>query len=228
MSEVLRVFRLGVINLLGVTVPGLMFIIILVSGFAAPFVLVLQHLSISLSPNLQISKFPDLPPLGTIPVAWVIILTFIMAYTIGYIIRLSTPDKLDKISGDHVIKEMGGIEKAEEEHWPYRKETNEKFPYFYTKDYLEHRGHNELLELVTWGKDNKDTLPRSKTIINKMKVETEMRSPELSAVIESNEAHIRLLFGVWLVAKSCIQFLWGGLLFAFSGMMWTLLPFAIF
>ena len=39
-----------------------------------------------------------------------------------------------------------------------------------------------------------------------MKLEIVVRSPKLSATIDSNEAHIRLLFGTWLAAKMCPWF----------------------
>jgi hypothetical protein len=38
-----------------------------------------------------------------------------------------------------------------------------------------------------------------------MKLETSFRCPQLSAIIESNEAHIRLFFGTWSACRVCLK-----------------------
>lgn len=233
MVEVLRALRLGTINILGITVPGLMFVVTFGAGFGAPVVLMLHHMTIIYNPNQKLSVFPELPPIGKIPLTWIAILIVIISYTIGYIIRLSTPDDLDRISGDIVQgidrygkKKYGGRlvgeKKIHDKNWPYHgKKEDDIFPYLHMRKYLEHRGHDELLKLVKWGEGVNVNLQRSKTIVNKMKIETSIRSPELSAIIESNEAHVRMLFGVWFVAKLCLPYLITSFLCTVSGLLVT-------
>jgi hypothetical protein len=226
MNDILRTFRLGTINLLGVTVPGLIFLFLLFFGFIAPVTISIGNLTCRTpDPLNQISSFNtnkaetntakimvlsakagkdvptlatstldetalsvfDLPPFGHISASVVGAIVVILAYVIGYIFRLSTPDELDQRSAQIVHKKM-----KPEDHWPYRGEKDNKFPYIHFQDYLENRLHSDLAKLVKW-KDN-----RSKTFVNEMKLETSLRCPQLAAIIDSNEAHIRLMFGTWL------------------------------
>lgn len=267
MGNLLRSFRLGIINLLGVTVPGLIVLFLIGFGCLAPVVLFLQDITTSVAANNK-NAILEIPPIGAVPPTLAIITLLILAYIIGYIFRLSTPDVLDRISAECVMDRMGGIHKAKEDHWPYRgkeaiheedkikegcgnifsnslfrdyrrfrkdkmkrqkkfpylclldylnyrkhkRERGNKFPYFHFKDYLYHRNHKELSDHIKWNKKR-----RSKTFVNKMKLETHMRSPQLSAIIESNEAHIRLLFGIWRAARLCLPFVLIGIGVAFIG-----------
>ena len=222
MKEILRFFSLGVINLLGIIFPGLMFIMLLVVTVVWPGATLL-HKVIHIGPGSEIllgwttlNEFPK----GNSTL--IIIVGFMLSYVLGYIIRLTTVDKLDKISAKKVIKQMGkdykkncpsaiaGIEDPEaaairEECWPYHGGPSDKFPYLHLKSYLEKRGLTDISELVTWSslpspKDGEGFL-RSKKIINNYKIEIFYKSPQLSTIIESNEAHIRLTYGTWRVSK---------------------------
>jgi len=200
MTDLLRSFRLGTINLIGVTVPGIIVLLLIYFGFVEPLLLLLQKLTTDTTSLIQI-ELPKTQLFEIINPTAVIIILLILAYIIGYIFRLSTPDDLDKISAKRVIEKMGGTEMAKADHWPHHGEPDNKFPYFHFNDYLKYRKHNELVKYVKWDKNC-----RSKTFVNKMKLITSIRSPHLSAIIESNEAHIRLLFGTWHASRLCLPF----------------------
>ena len=198
MNDILRTFRLGTINLVGVTIPGLMFLLLLLFGCIAPCLLAISYwmqVDISLT---------TLPPIGKVNLTLLSAVIVVVAYIAGYIFRLSTPDDLDKKSADIVLGRMklAGDDAPAKDHWPYRGEPENKFPYFHFKDYLTHRKHPELAAEVKWSEQ-----VRSKTFVNKMKFETAVRSPQLSAIIESNEAHIRLMFGTWLACRATFIFI---------------------
>jgi hypothetical protein len=102
----------------------------------------------------------------------------------------------------------------EKDCWPFHGGPGDKFPYLHLKSYLKKRGLDDLAKLVSWsnGPDQKDDKEpqRSKKIINNYKIEVFHKSPQLSSIIESNEAHIRLTFGTWRVST---MFLWVALAF---------------
>jgi hypothetical protein len=151
----------------------------------------------------------------------VIAIVLILAYVIGYILRLSTPDELDKRSTEIVLKDMerAGQGSVMKDRWPIRlDDEGNKFPYFHFREYLDHRKHHDLAACVKW-----DEKVRSKTFVNKMKLETLVRSPQLSAIIESNEAHIRLLFGTWSACRVCLLFVAGGVVVSILGYVLPLL-----
>lgn len=212
MTTILRSFRLGIINLIGVTVPGLIVLFLVCFGYLAPVVLLIQDLTTGPDEAIA-SGFPNIPPIGIVSPAIAVSAILVLAYIIGYIFRLSTPDDLDRISTKYAIKKMGGVKAAYDDHWVHHGEPKNKFPYFHFSDYLNHRRHYELVPHVDW-----DEEVRSKTSVNKMKLTIGIRSPQLSAIIESNEAHIRLLFGTWLAAKLCIYFVVIGLIAALIGL----------
>jgi hypothetical protein len=218
MGDILRSFRLGVINILGVTVPGPIVLFLICMGFLAPVILLIQDIAKDDAAKIQ-SGIPEIPPVGNVPPTIGVSAILILAYIIGYIFRLSTPDVLDHISAKRVIKKMGGVAEAKRDHWPHHGEPGNKFPYFHFRDYLKYRKHGELAKYVDWDKHR-----RSKTSVNKMKLETHIRSPRLSAIIDSNEAHIRLLFGTWLASWLCLPFLALGLAAAAYGMSRCLCP----
>ena len=211
MAGILRSFRLGIINLLGVTVPGLIVLFLVCVGCLAPVVLLIQDLTTDTAVAIK-SGLTEIPPVGAVPPAIAVSTVLVLAYIVGYIFRLSTPDDLDLISAKHAIHKMGGVDAAKNDHWVHYGELDNKFPYFHFSDYLQHRKHGELLPHVDW-----DAARRSKTSVNKMKLETSVRSPQLSAIIESNEAHIRLLFGTWLAARLCFPLVVIGLTAAVIG-----------
>lgn len=223
MNDILRTLRLGIIDLLGVTVPGLILLFLLLFGCIAPSVLLFSDVvscqqaverqavinSLNASPtgadsneSQLVSVLRSLPPVGHVHSSIVLAIILILAYVIGYTLRLSSPDILDKKSTPIVLGEMEKQKKGSvrDDFWPIRLgEEENKFPYWHFSEYLKHRKHDELAEYVKWNEKM-----RSKTCVNKMKLETSILCPQLSAIIESNEAHIRLLFGTWSACRVCL------------------------
>jgi hypothetical protein len=130
-------------------------------------------------------------------------LVIILSYIIGYILRLSSPDDLDKISAKKVLKRLTLEEK---EVWPYTDKPYDKFPYFNFQKYLKARDLGHLLEHVKWGDETEETKKRSKTVINIMKIDIMHNCSTLYSFVEANEAHIRLLSGTWLAIKNTKYF----------------------
>ena len=268
MIELFRFFRLGIVNLVGVTLPGLLTLFYFGVGFIAPLIILVfdfaQRLA-GVEPSIVWGKIDSLYSSNK---GIIITLTVLFAYGIGYVIRLSTPDQLDKISAKNVLKKMGeelasetkealkkiaetsddgekfaderALEEIDEElnreaivaakldSWPYQGEKTNKFPYYYFKQYLKSRGLTELAELVKWGdpksEDEANSFKRSKTMVNLMKLEVGLRSPELSSVIESNEAHVRLLFGAWQAITTSRRFVIAGLVISCLGPLSRYIP----
>ena len=224
MKEVLRFFSLGVVNLLGIIFPGLMFILLSFATVIWPTMELLHKFYPSGSENHFPIGWATLNQSYNWNSPIAIVAGFMVSYVIGYILRLTTVDKLDMISAKKVFKQMENDYKKncphQEDHdtqhaaiqedcWPFRGGPADKFPYLHLKSYLEKRGLANLAELVTWSDDPKpkdsNGFQRSKKVINNYKIEVFNKSPQLSSIIESNEAHIRLTFGTWRVSK---MFLW--------------------
>ena len=139
----------------------------------------------------------------------------VFSYVFGYILRLWSPDKLDFISAKKVLRDFEQPNSPYS--WPYTGIKNDKYPYFNFRGYLKLRNHLDLVEFVKWGPDDskdtystvlkqnivfdqdsiKDTIKRSKTIINSMKMEIRVKNPDLNQFIEMKESHIRLMSGIW-------------------------------
>lgn len=202
MVEFFRFFRLGVVNLLGVTVPGFLVLFLLGVGFVLPLAAVFDDTAMvpaGHEPARLVSSMHDLY-LENRGIA--ISLVLIFSYLIGYLLRLSSPDVLDRVSAERVLDAMGagsgkpGGQAAAEDEWPFRGEPDNKFPYFHFREYLESRGLTDLATHVEWGPPG-DRGKRTKKQVNLMKLEIALLSPQLSAEVESNEAHVRLLAGAW-------------------------------
>lgn len=192
--DYLRAFSLGVINVFGVAVPGFLVLFFPAVGLFAPSLALAIHASGAdwQGAGALLARYN--PPLlaGTVLV--------VLSYVAGYILRLTSPDKLDLRSAQHVLAELGEDERKV---WPYQGDRGDKFPYFHLRKYLEARGLKELVPHVPWGPDSdSETAKRSKTAIHQMKLDILLASPGLTALVDSNEAHIRLLAGTWLAIGS--------------------------
>jgi hypothetical protein len=193
MNETLRSLSLGAVHLFGVAVPGFLLIFLAVTGLLIPALAIALHISHA-DWRVVLSVCERNRVL-------VISVALLLSYVAGYILRLSTPDKLDQESAKHVLNEL---DEAEKNLWPYRGEEGDKFPYFYFREYLEERDLHHLAEHVKWGPPSSagDRSKRSKTAVNAMKLDILLKQPGLSAVVDSNEAHIRLMSGTWLAIRS--------------------------
>ncbi|MEW6747462.1 MAG: helix-turn-helix domain-containing protein [Planctomycetota bacterium] len=73
--------------------------------------------------------------------ALVLMVVLVVAYTLGYMLRLFSPDRLDAISGKRVLQSMS---REEREVWPYTGCPQDKFPYFHTREYLQARNLSDV------------------------------------------------------------------------------------
>lgn len=226
-SDFFKSLSLGLINILGIIFPGTIFILMFILIILIPTVFLIEHVNDLLGivkDSVEKISYMELYKENRV---FIIIFLILLSYALGYIIRLSTVDELDEKSAKHVLnrirldheKEKGKNQNqdslsaeqleqkdlAEKEGWPFRLDSHDKFPYFHFKDYLEKRGLYNQAQLVTWEKEpfpeGEEKVQRSKAIINQYKIQVHHLSPELSAIIKANEAHIRLLFGIWSVNK---------------------------
>jgi|GEM_PF-3787836 len=210
MLELLRALRVGAVNLFGVAIPGFLLLFFALFGFLVPLCLtpfVMLDAPLEFAANFYESN------------KIILIAVFVLfAYVTGYVLRLTSPDELDEESGEEVRRDMMAKEPKEALIWPYMgkfqrdgKDYKDKFPYRNLYGYLEARGLNHLLDLVSWkhvdeqgsGKhlDEKESGKRSKTAIHQMKLDISLHAPELAAIVESNEAHIRLMSGTWIAIR---------------------------
>ena len=230
MTECLRFLRVGVINVLGVMVPGILLIFLLMVGFVFPVIIAALPLGqVTVGSDATVS-WERVGAVWSANKALLLFLAAVMGYVAGYVVRLSTPDSLDRISADMVLRKMddeysvdthvpGARERpsvaeacrcgtaAAADHWPYRGEPGNKFPYYHFKDYLLWRGLNECAGFVAWASpEDAGSARRSKTHVHMMRLEVQAKSPELAGILESNEAHVRLMFGTWVAVKTCLPF----------------------
>jgi hypothetical protein len=207
MDELIKSIRVGTVNFFGIIIPGVLVMTMFIVGCLLPILMLgidLGDLAIDWQSIYDSFSF------------LIVSILLIFAYVFGYILRLSSPDELDRISAIQVIKKEKAINPQFEldDGWPFDPENElDKYPYFGFRNYLEKRGYKHLTKkLVSWGSDDEvgNTWPdknskekkvkitkRSKATINKMKMDIRRYCPELSVLIESKEGHIRLMAGTW-------------------------------
>lgn len=247
MKELLQFMSIGIINLFGIMIPGLLFLIFTTFNTVFPSItLFFEFLNVS-ETAFFVNRLKQAYHVFVANKSMIIIFALTLSYVLGYLIRLWTVDDLDEKSANKVLKRMcdeylssrvkprkskmiirllfkptktyreikekkrkrNKLEEkiAAKDAWPYRRVKNDRFPYLYFKEYLLRRGLNALAKLVIWENSPNPSkgIQRSKAIINIYKVEirsSDSTSHEkMSAIIESNEAHIRLMFGTWQVTK---------------------------
>lgn len=276
-NSVFRSIRVGTVDFFGILIPGLLAVVVYAVGFFIPlFLLVLN------ATGGDMTVIPDDPTL----LSFIVFVLLAFSYVLGYIIRLSSPDVLDRISARNVIiqemerrseqmwidemtrkhlpkdetgekavgkkgpeevkqqpKKGKGLENEvrvanriiaqnaavrklvrlfspkkivseketfanfiEKDGWPYNPdEPMDKYPYFHFCAYLERRGHEHLKDLIIWGSKSEDLKARrSKSVINRMKMNVRINCPELSGHLESKEGHIRLMAGAWAAFRLSI------------------------
>lgn len=256
MDNISKSVRVGTVDFFGIMIPGVLIIAMCMIGFTVPLVAVIMDISKTEMAAIVVD---------TNGVLLAIFLLIIFSYVLGYILRLSSPDQLDRKSAVKVIwaecirdteeivpltilewiksiiktplafgnwiysmKNTRQIMKdwIEKDGWPYNPgDPKDKYPYLNFRNYLEKRGHQQLAkELATWGSDvdnstddrhptvelsrrpskqskSDNNKKRSKSNVNMMKMNIRLYCPDLSALIESKEAHIRLMSGTWAAFK---------------------------
>jgi hypothetical protein len=145
MLDFLRTIRLGGLSIFGVALPGLLLLGFASFGLLLPVIAIMSQIS----PDASWMKFAEGTTGGKLIV--LVMGVGIVGYTLGYVLRLFSPDKLDEISGPIVLSDMS---EEERKCWPYTGCKNDKFPYFLTYEYLKARGLDKAAESVTWGADD--------------------------------------------------------------------------
>ena len=92
MLELFRFFRLGIVNLVGVTLPGLLTLFFLGVGFIWPLLIFVFDLNQWFAGVERAAAWEAIGSLYSSNKGLITSLIIILAYIIGYIIRLSTPD----------------------------------------------------------------------------------------------------------------------------------------
>jgi hypothetical protein len=228
MDELVKSIRIGTVDFFGIVIPGVLLITMLLVGAFMPLVTIIMDVS------MVSVCWQELVSQNMVLILFALV---ILAYVFGYILRLSSPDELDKISADYVIdEEVDKTINIEKDGWPYNRDNKlEKYPYSKFREYLQKRGHRELTEkLVTWGEDENpapdatwpdekdgdgNPIPmtkRSKTTVNKLKMKVRIHSSELSGLIESKEGHIRLMAGTWAAFRTSTIPIIFGLVFSLA------------
>lgn len=214
MNETLRALSLGAVHLFGIAVPGFLLIFLASIGLFVPALAMALHFS---HPNwgVVISFYERNQVL-------IVSMLLLLSYIAGYILRLSSPDELDQESAKHALRQMDDNERRV---WPYQGKEGDRFPYFHFREYLEARGLHHLAEHVKWGPPGaSDRSKRSKTAVNAMKLDILLHQPNLASVVDSNEAHIRLMSGTWLAIRYTQSLLLVGAVFSLIGMFVTYAP----
>src|SRR5687768_9774353 len=115
MIEALRAIRVGAVNLFGIAIPGFLILFVSFGGFVIPLLML-----------AWIGGGAELPVLVTVynsneALVWMLVVVF--SYVAGYILRLSSPDDLDEVSGRKVLTKM---KPKEREVWPYTGDEEDK------------------------------------------------------------------------------------------------------
>ena len=211
MIDVIRSFRLGIINLFGIVIPGVFLLATLLYGIFFPVLIVVAQLldTVYLSETKDTPTLTYLSQLFEANAVFIILGFLITAYIVGYLVRLMTVDQLDEVSARKIRDRPSKVAVDEARSGPGLyydpDDKTDNYPYKRFRQSLEDRGMKKLAKMVKWSPGiemlNKSSETPEKLLnkehINMMKIEIAALKPELSAIIESNEAHIRLLNGIW-------------------------------
>ena len=219
MNEWFRYVRLGMIDVFGITIPGVLLIVFALGGFLVPVTCLIIPVTQAFADCQEGSSANYLLTTWEANKTFILLLGIVLAYMLGYILRLVSPNRLDKVSASHVIAEMEktALGMIEKDHWPIQDVSHDKFPYLNLRHYLEYRGHTELASLIPWGPEEDKKQKKSSTHIQTMKLRVLLKEPELAALLDSKEAHIRLLSGTWGAIRSTRWFVYAGLVISLIG-----------
>ncbi len=224
-----------IVEFLGSLVPGVAFLIAVIPAFVAPIwsiaITFLRHPAVD---------FPTLP--GSASVSTIIFLQFpllmgffVIAYIAGHLFYRQNPKTADAASfkrisddaskrGEGHENKNGMVRELTDEQG--RKRTPVEFPYHFLYEYLDERGIDYLANRVPWDKTSHKR--RAKHFANALKLRIQTVSPEGSALLARNEAHIRLSSSMWYVCRTLIGASWLGLsAFVFVGIVSQLVPSSV-
>jgi hypothetical protein len=268
MNDISKSIKLGTVDFFGIMIPGIIVIGMCIVGFFVPIAAIVIDLS-----QAQVGSI-IMDTNGALLIGFLLV---IFSYVLGYILRLSSPDVLDRKSAIKVIRgefakslqtdapltirdRIASLKDApkafkkwagsltvswndirkwiKKDGWPFDPSNpKDKYPYLHFRKYLEKRGHTQLAEeFATWEPEARKTdiatqsvtasegkplesskqdgkKQRSKSTVNMMKMSIRLYCPELSSLVESKEAHIRLMAGTWTAFKFSQWPIWIALIF---------------
>lgn len=220
MADFLRGLGLGVINLLGVAVPGALLVTLVTGGLLFP----------ALCVALNVAGVA-IPVLGTWPAAvgWAVLGAFgSVSYVTGYILRLTSPNALDEASVRRM--ERKGPQKrgtTPAGGWPSKvgfHRPEDRFPYPGLSGFLKEAGHEDLCDYVVWKPGAVRDPKCDNSRVNRWKTDIKMYCPALAAAVASEEAHVRLMSGTWLAIRTATPPVMAGALLSLAAYLASLWP----
>ncbi len=108
LDNMIKSVQVGTVDFFGILLPGLLTTVTTITGFFIPVFLLLV--------NITGARLPAITFEPTL-VGFVFFLLVLFSYVLGYILRLSSPDVLDKISARNVIlRELDFLHEQQEKH----------------------------------------------------------------------------------------------------------------
>ena len=185
MEELIKSFRLGVVQIFGILVPGLALLTCLaypiwLSQGAGDSLLLLKDWK---SHRIEVAA-------GALT----------LAYVLGFVIRLIPTEWLDYFS-------IGWRNRRQKGESP---RLIGDYPYANFQDILSYAGLKGLSRYVKWTKDG----PRpTRAQVNSLKLLVASENPNLASALASTEANIRMMFGLFVAGFAALGVLVGSLLF---------------
>jgi uncharacterized protein YacL len=118
MNETFKSIRIGTVDFFGILIPGLLTTVTFAVGFFVPIIMFILYIApTNILEMIQDPKY----------IAFILVMLVIFSYVLGYILRLSSPDELDKISARNVIlKELDRMSEQEEKEQEETGKKNER------------------------------------------------------------------------------------------------------
>ena len=179
MPEIIKSLKFGVVNFIGITIPGFLFLFFIELGLVLPILQLLSAFGVDSSLSIEDYRIET------------VFLTTLAAYLVGYFFRLIDMQKYD-IEKAKKLQDEGKKLKLPIE------DNNDKYPYLNYKKYLDVLGYQKLKKYIIWDDENRLKLSRSHIIFLKQYIA--LKSPLLNDKIEALEAHIRLIFGIAVIS----------------------------
>lgn len=202
------------VDFLGGLVPGILFVAATATALVPP----LWALGTALSPSGAPETFAQFAAKiltstqNTPNMIWIAAFVFmlILSYILGHLFYRRDPKIPDIRSFERISRNVpsdaeldaqygGSITEWKRQSFGCVTHEDCQFPYRHLYDYLKVRGHDHLLNLVTW---NNDGGKRSKTYINMLKVRLQFYFPGKFRRVIRNEAHVRLATSTWYAGRA--------------------------
>jgi hypothetical protein len=182
MGDFMKRLSFGVVDFIGITIPGFLLLFFIGIGLILPASQLLKAF------GADGSFFP-------FSISRIELISFLalMSYLVGYFILLIDMQEYDIRTIKKLIKDNG------EDKYKLKIDNDyDEYPYINLKDYLQKIGYEKLNRYVIW--DKTDPSKMSRTHINYLKQFIAFKSPQLINKIETLEANIRLVYGIIVIS----------------------------